>query len=190
MLWDLFLIHMLKITKLVYITVIIVSFVGLLLNAHKKFNSKLEIRPISNDLQIVNKYLSIRTLLNTYNSPIEEDAHSFTEVCKTIDVDCYLLPSIAGLESGFGKHIAPGSYNPFGWGKGYIYFDSWSSGINIVGNSIKKNYIDKGYKTTYEISHIYAPSSTTWYINVDYFRKKLYNEELRFQKYLSIIHKI
>lgn len=144
----------------------------------------------SDRLVSIKQYLSINSLLKSYNSPLISNSHVFVSVCKTNSINCYLLPSIAGLESSFGKFIVPHSYNPFGWGKGLIRFNSWDQSIHTVGSSLKKAYIDQGLLLPDQISRKYAPNSTTWYIHVDYFMKKLYNEQAIIDRYLSIIKQI
>lgn len=46
--------------------------------------------------------------------PLVEHIETFFKAGEQYDVDPYLILAIADLESVFGKHIPPGSYNPFG----------------------------------------------------------------------------
>jgi len=132
------------------------------------------------------KKLVIKRILYKYNSPLIEAADSFIDVCTKYNLDCYLLPSISGIESTFGHFIYPNSYNPFGWGGGYITFKDWSEGIEIVGKGLKENYLDKGAVDLYQIGKIYAPPSTTWAYKVDFFRKEFYNEESKINELARI----
>src|SRR3989338_10148217 len=65
-----------------------------------------------------------------YNSPFEYHAQDFIDAADEYDVDWKLVPSIAGVESTFGKRTY--GYNAWGWG---IYgdqtlnFASWRTGI-------------------------------------------------------------
>lgn len=111
---------------------------------------------------------AIVKVLNKYESPLLQNTDAFVETCLNYDIDCYLLPSISGLESTFGKFIHPGSYNPFGWGGGYINFESWNEAINAVGLGLKNNYIAKGAVTVDQIGSIYA-ESTTWASRINNF---------------------
>lgn len=104
--------------------------------------------------------LTIKSVLEKYNSPLADEAESFTKTCQKYDLNCFLLPAIAGLESTYGKFIPPGSNNPFGWGGGRIMFDNWSEAIDAVGYGLRKNYIDKGALTIYQIGPIYSESET------------------------------
>lgn len=106
------------------------------------------------------KYLTIKKVLTKYNAPLASEAKAFTNTCIKYNIDCYLLPAISGLESGFGRYTAVGSHNPFGWGGGYIYFESWSHGIDRVGSGIKTGYYDRGLTTPYLIGPVYAESPT------------------------------
>jgi len=112
--------------------------------------------------------LSIKSVLEKYHSPLISETESFTNSCKKYNLNCFLLPSIAGLESTFGKFLIDGSYNPFGWGGGRIYFNSWSDGIDTVAKGLKENYIDKGATNLYDIGSIYS-ESPTWTQRVGYF---------------------
>ena len=94
-------------------------------------------------VRMAKKKIAINSLLKKYNSPLVSSIDSFLNTCTSYSLDCYLLPSIAGLESSFGKHVLPGSNNPFGWGGGLIIFDSWDQAIAAVGKGLKYNYIDR-----------------------------------------------
>jgi len=95
-------------------------------------------------LDLKRKELAIKSVLNRYNSPMVDSASSFTETCLKYNLDCYLLPSIAGLESTFGRFIWPNSYNAFGWARGFMMFNSWSEGIDTVGKGLRENYLNRG----------------------------------------------
>jgi len=113
----------------------------------------------------------IREVLHKYDSPLASEVDGFINACMQFDIDCYLLPSIAGLESTFGKYTYPNSYNPFGWGGGYIMFESWETGFVAVAEGLQKNYIQRGADTIETIAPIYA-ASPTWASRVRY----LHNE--------------
>lgn len=106
--------------------------------------------------------LTIKSVLeNKYNSPLAGESDAFTAACQKNELNCFLLPSIAGLESTFGKFLMPQSYNPFGWGGGLIYFDNWEDGITKVAQALKENYIGKWNTDTLEkIGTIYSESPT------------------------------
>ncbi len=122
------------------------------------------------------KEMTIRSILLNYNSPLVGQEKAFIEVCEKYQLDCYLLPSIAGLESTFGRFIWPNSYNPFGWGGGYIIFDNWHQAINTVGQGLKKNYFDKGVVTIEDIGRIYS-ENPTWAQRVNWFINRFQKEE-------------
>lgn len=123
------------------------------------------------------KELAIRAVLERYNSPMVGEEKSFIETCTKYNLDCYLLPSIAGLESTFGRFIWPNSYNPFGWARGYMMFGSWEQGIDTVGSGLRENYINKwGLLTVDEIGPIYS-ESPTWAVRVNWFMNQFIIEE-------------
>jgi len=135
-------------------------------------------------LRIIKKKMAIRKILNDYNSPFLDSTETFVSTCMNYDLDCYLLPSIAGLESTFGNFVHPNSNNPFGWGGGYIIFASWDEAIKTVGRNLKKNYINKGADTIEKIAPIYAESNT-WASRVSYFRNQFELEEDKINSVLS-----
>ena len=93
-------------------------------------------------------------------------------------VDWKLLPAIAGLESGFGRAMIDATYNPYGWGSGRIYFDSWEDGIDTVNAGLAKNYYGRGADTVWEIGPIYA-ESPTWAVRVNSFMSQIEAEYLK-----------
>ena len=133
----------------------------------------------SNDIQKMNEKrlkIVIESVLKRYDSPMADESEAFVKTCIKYEIDCFILPSIAGLESTFGKFIYPNSYNPFGWGRGYIMFTDWSEGIDTVAKGLKNNYINKGAITLDTIGPIYSESST-WAVRVNYFVKQFKKEE-------------
>lgn len=133
---------------------------------------------------ILIKRLTIKRVLEKYNAPMATETESFIKACKKFDLNCYLLPSISGLESTFGQFIYPNSYNPFGWGGGYIMFNSWNEGIMTVGQGLRQNYINKGANSIEEIGRIYS-ESPTWAVRVRYFINQFQKEQERLELYLN-----
>lgn len=106
-------------------------------------------------------YTAIRKVLKSRNSPLMDSTPAFVKNCIDHNLDCYLLPAITGLESSFGHAVHPGSHNPFGWGGGYITFESWDEAIGTVAAGLEKNYIGRGAVTIEQIGSRYA-ASPTW----------------------------
>lgn len=118
------------------------------------------------------KRKAIREILVKHNSPLLSEVETFLKVCIKYDIDCYLLPSIAGTESTFGKFMYPESHNPFGWGGGYIMFDSYADCIETVGKYLRLSYYNRGADNIEKIAPIYA-ESPTWASKVTYFHNQL-----------------
>ncbi len=118
----------------------------------------------------------IESVLKRYNSPMAKESEAFVKTCIKYQIDCFLLPAISGLESTFGKFIHPNSYNPFGWGRGYMMFDNWSEGFDTVAKGLKNGYIKKGAETIEQIGPIYS-ESPTWAVRVNFFVKQFEKEE-------------
>lgn len=114
------------------------------------------------------KKRAIMRVLADNNSPMLEYADSFLKACMVYEIDCYLLPAIAGHESGFGRMVAPGTNNAFGWGGGYIGFTDWGEGIATVAAGLRNNYVTQGPITPDMIGGKYA-ASTTWSSKVHYY---------------------
>lgn len=121
------------------------------------------------DIQV--KKAVIRDLLQSKKSILADEADFFVDSCVKYDIDCYLLPSIAGLESSFGAHTYPGSHNPFGWGGGMIIFPSWADAFDSVASGLRNRYINRGAETIEEIGPIYA-ASPTWAVRVRSFHNQ------------------
>lgn len=135
-------------------------------------------------LRSAKKKLALNKILTKRNSPLLNSIDSFLATCNTYKLDCYLLPSITGLESSFGKFTHPGSNNPFGWGGGYIMFANWNQAIETVGKGLKENYINKGAISVDEIAPIYAESKT-WAPRVKIFMSDFEKEEAKIDAILN-----
>lgn len=111
--------------------------------------------------------------LSAQHSPLAPYAGHFIYEADKNDIDWTLVAAIAGVESTFGKHIPPSSFNGWGWGiptgtQSGLSFDSWKEGITKVSEGLRKNYMDKGAKTIEQIGSIYA-ASPTWAPHVHFF---------------------
>ncbi len=122
------------------------------------------------------KYMAIHNVLKRYNSPLLPYAKTFIESSIDNNLNSYLVVSISGVESGFGKFLIPGTYNPFGWGQGKIYFESFEDAINTVSLKLRTRYINKGAHSVYSIGLIYA-GTTSWSRKVNFFISQFKQEE-------------
>ena len=107
-------------------------------------------------------------------------ADTFIAVSKEYNIDWRLLPSIAGVESTFGKFLPSNSYNPFGWANGKKTFESWDQAIKTVGEGINRINLSRGLNTPQLMQPIYAPPSSTWANKINHFYSKLdieYNQQ-------------
>lgn len=142
-------------------------------------NDSVLVAKVQNKSILAKKY-AIYSLLEKYNSPMLGEVDAFLKACSVYQLNCYLLPSIAGLESGFGKHIPFKSYNAFGWNVGNTHFNSWEDAIMTVARGLRKHYVNKDITTVQDIAPIYAPPSTTWANNVAYFMHRFEKIEQTF----------
>jgi hypothetical protein len=132
------------------------------------------------------KKLTIVRVLKANNSPLITEVDAFMDACTQYDLDCYLLPSITGLESSFGKFYAPDTHNPFGWGGGYIAFDTWEEGIMAVGKGLQDGYVDQGLLTIEQMGPRYA-ESPTWAVRVRSISNKFEAVEQEHSYHTSIL---
>ena len=100
---------------------------------------------------------TLRAYLESKNSPLAENAETFVEVADEYELDYRFLPAIAGIESNFGRAQLKNSYNPFGWGGGYIYFESFDEAIRTVAYELYERCVKQGADTPAEIGPSYCP---------------------------------
>lgn len=132
-------------------------------------------------------YFTIKRVLTKANAPLASEAHNFASSCIRYQLNCYLLPAISGVESGFGKAMLEGSHNAWGWGGGYLYYPSWSYSIDVVAKGVKQGYINKGLTTPELMSSVYAPPSKTWGGNVRYFLTRFETEEIETKRHIALM---
>ncbi len=99
----------------------------------------------------------LEKFLEKYNSPLIANAKTFVATADRYGLDYKLLPAISCMESLCGKMLIPESYNPFGWGGGLIYFDSYDTAIENVGKGLEEIYLARGLNTPEKIAPVYAP---------------------------------
>lgn len=132
--------------------------------------AQIEVKSLDSEARVLSNYLA------KYNSPLQYHAQDFIDAANQYDLDWKLLPSIAGVESTFGKQI-PGGYNAWGWGvygNQAIYFQSWREGIFEVARGLRENYLNRGLEDPYAINRVYA-ASPRWGSKVSFFMKDLDN---------------
>lgn len=116
---------------------------------------------------------ALRYFLAKNKSPLEPYAEYFIEVADKNNLDWRFIPAITGVESTYGKHIPLNSFNAYGWANGNYKFTSWENSLDIVSNTLKKSYIDRGAVTINQIAKIYAPPSSTWASKVKYIMRQI-----------------
>lgn len=127
--------------------------------------------------------LAIKNVLSRHNSPMTHEAENFVLVANVMDLDPYLLPAIAGVESSFGSALMKNSHNPFGWNVGRTRFTTWSDGIATVGYALRHRYINEGAEDLDAIGHRYAGGSNTWAPKVIAFMNVFEKEEAKIRRY-------
>lgn len=106
--------------------------------------------------------IQLFSFLKEKNSPLAPFAADFVDAADLWQIDWRLLPAIAGLESGFGQKMIPGSYNGYGWAGGYFKFSGWRESIYYLSYKLRKNYYDRGLTDPDSIGRVYAPPNPSW----------------------------
>lgn len=134
---------------------------------------------VEKDYSLDTRTVAVRNIFKKYNSPLIDQAILYVKYADEFGIDWRLLPAISGLESTFGRFLMPGSYNAYGWGGGYIYFESWEDGIRVINKALRENYMDRwGASDVWSIGPIYA-ESPTWAVRVNKFMDEINTEYLR-----------
>jgi hypothetical protein len=118
---------------------------------------------------------TLEKYLKQKNSPLAKEANTFIEVADKYQLDWRFLPAIAGMESSFGQNVLKNSYNPFGWGGGYAYFDSWENAIRTVGLELyQRVVVNYGTPTPESLGPSYCPPNyRKWIAGVNFFMDDL-----------------
>ena len=117
---------------------------------------------------------TLHAYLESKNSPLTDSAETFVEVADEYGLDYRFLPAIAGIESNFGQVQLENSYNPFGWGGGYIYFESFDEAIRTVAYELYERCIKLGIDTPAEIGPSYCPPNyPRWIAAVEGFMSEI-----------------
>lgn len=119
----------------------------------------------------------LRAYLMAHDSPLTDEASHFIAEADRLGLDWKLVAAISGVESTFGKHTPPGSYNGWGWGiptgaQSGIAFSNWKEGITAVSEGLKNRYINRGAISIEQIGRIYA-ASPRWAGNVRFFLNQI-----------------
>ena len=123
-----------------------------------------------------NRAETLKTYLESKNSPLAELSNVFVEVADEYELDYRFLPAITGIESGFGRVQLENSYNPFGWGGGYIYFESFEEAIRTVAYELYERCVKLGVDTPAEIGPSYCPPNyLRWIASVTGFMSQISN---------------
>lgn len=114
---------------------------------------------------------AIDIYLTEVDSPLTGYGRAFVSAGRTYGVDPFLVVSIAGKESSWGKHcFLP--YNAWGWGD--LSFKNWEDAIFTYTRCLSEEYIRKGRTTPDVIGPIYCPPNyMEWARDVNQFYAEL-----------------
>lgn len=104
--------------------------------------------------------------------PLSGFGKSFEKWGYRYNVNPYMVASIAGKESTFGRNLC--GHNPFGW-KPFCQFSSFDEAIQTVTKGLRTNYINKGRTSLSSIGSIYCVPPHPWTEDVQAFMYSFFN---------------
>jgi len=117
--------------------------------------------------------VTLKRYLEKYKSPLAPYSDLIYELSLQYGYEYYWIPAIAQQESNLCKVIPADSHNCWGYGihaKGTLKFDNYELAIKSFAEYLKREYFDKGYRTTEEIMSKYCPNSNgSWAFGVNQF---------------------
>ncbi len=141
---------------------------------------------INNHYSYLIKNLVVAEFFEKYSSPLAKKSSAFISSCIKYQIDCYLLPSIAAIESYYGKRYIKEYNNPFGWGGGYYRFKNLEEAIDVVSKRLKNRYIARG-ATNLKLIGKYYSTDPNWWVKTTRIKRRL--EELE-KKYNLLLDRI
>lgn len=113
--------------------------------------------------------LTLKKFLKKYHSPLSDYATDLILYSDKYHLPWTLVVAISGVESTFCRHIPKNSYNCWGWNNGNHRFKNYSQAIEVVSQTLKYKYFNRGLVTLEKINKVYAPTSSVWSSKVHYF---------------------
>lgn len=132
--------------------------------------------PAASSCDSDNRCQALRKFFSKYESPLEKVALVFIGAADKHNLDWRLLPAIAMIETGGGKHGR--KHNVFGWNSGRARFASVEAGIHFVAERLGHSPWYAG-RTAMEILHRYNPARKSYPPRVALFMTELSPEPVR-----------
>ena len=122
----------------------------------------------------------VRDFFRNYKSPLDDYSKLFVQVADYYQLDFRLLPAIAMQESNGAKRMIGDSFNPFGfgiYGSKVLKFSTFEDAIEVVGKTLREEYVNQGLTTPEKIMTKYTPPSVEkggpWAIGVSSFMEEI-----------------
>lgn len=122
----------------------------------------------------------VARFLKTYQCPLEPYnlyAKAFVDTADRHSLDFRLLPAISMQESNCCKKMPDGTNNCWGYGiygDKMVHFESIEQGMEVVAQTLARNYTAEGLMEPDEIMNKYTPSNKgTWAYGVLYFMNEM-----------------
>lgn len=105
----------------------------------------------------------IESYLSQRGSPMASEARTFEKMAVKYDLPYNLMPAIAVVESGAGKHnYRPYNYAGMGGQGSAMSFANYEQAIERHAQILRFGYFDKGADTPHEIGRYYCYQCPTW----------------------------
>lgn len=109
----------------------------------------------------------IQTALAQRGSPMADQAYFFEKMAVKYDLPYNLMPAIAIIESGGGKHnYRPYNYAGMGGQGAAMTFANYEQAIEKHAQILRYGYFDSGANIPARIAPYYCPPCTTWHTKV------------------------
>ncbi|OIO12887.1 hypothetical protein COV53_05300 [Candidatus Gottesmanbacteria bacterium CG11_big_fil_rev_8_21_14_0_20_37_11] len=128
----------------------------------------------------------LRNFLKRNNSSLSLYSELIVREADENNIPWTVIPSIAGVESTFCKHIPYQSANCWGWNNGRTRFKGYDNAIVEISYTLGKKYYRKGLNTPEKIAPVYAPPSATWAVKLRHFMNLIENETVETNNYINI----
>ncbi|WKZ31038.1 MAG: glucosaminidase domain-containing protein [Candidatus Dojkabacteria bacterium] len=105
----------------------------------------------------------LESYLSKRGSPMASQAKTFEKMAVKYGLPYNLMPAIAVIESGAGRHnYRPYNYAGMGGQGGALSFTSYEQAIEKHAQILRFGYFDKGADTPHEIGRYYCYQCPTW----------------------------
>src|ERR1035437_4457176 len=125
------------------------------------------------------RVIALKSYLIARGSPLAQESLFFVKTADTYKLDYRLIPSIAGIESGFETQGNLTDYNPFGimCSGSPCVFDSYEQAITFAAKTISRGRAYSQFRrsgSAFDLASVYCQGNNQkWADTLEYFISKL-----------------